>query len=80
MGVIEIIGDRKNSGFCIRCGKDLLIPWNDYQCCDECTRFLVKHKKLAEGKREKSRKVRKNVLSSRNIYRQRGPIGGIPTE
>ena len=48
--MIEIIGDRKNSGFCIRCGTDLLIPWNDFQCCDECTRFLMKHKKLAENK------------------------------
>jgi len=79
MGLIEIIGDRKNSGFCIRCGKDLMIPWNDYQCCPDCTEFLKHHKKLAEKRKVKSARVKKNIISSSTIMRQRKPIGGIPT-
>jgi predicted nucleic acid-binding Zn ribbon protein len=79
MGLIEIIGDRKNSGFCIRCGKDLLIPWNDYQCCPDCTEFLAYHKKLAENRKVKSTRVKKCVIPSYAIARQRKTIGGIPT-
>ena len=78
--MIHVVGDRRNTGFCIKCGTTLVIPWNDYQCCAECTRKLEYLKKGAEKKKGKITKVGKNILKSNAIMRQRKPIGGIPQQ
>ena len=80
MGEIILLGDRRNTGFCLKCGTDLVIPWNDYQCCTECTKFLAHHKKLAESRTEPSKRVKKNIIPRYNIALQRKPIGGIPRD
>lgn len=76
--MIHVIGDRRNTGFCIKCGTTLMIPWNDYQCCPGCTKELEYHKKVAEKKTGKTTKVGKKILTRYAIMRQRKPIGGIP--
>jgi len=76
---IHVVGDRRNTGFCMMCGADLLLPWNDYQCCPKCTEKLAYIKKVTEQRKGKVRKVKKNVLKSNTVMRQRKPIGGIPT-
>ena len=75
---IDVIGDRRNTGFCMMCGTTLMIPWNDYQCCPECTRKITHIRKVTEARKEKIRKVGKNIIKSNAIMRQRKPIGGIP--
>lgn len=77
---IHVVGDRRNTGFCMMCGTDLMIPWNDYQCCSKCTEKLSYIKKITEVRKDKIRKVGKNILKSNTIMRQRKPIGGIPIE
>ena len=80
MGGIILLGDRRNTGFCLNCGTDLLIPWNDYQCCVKCTEQLVGCKKTVENRKTKSTGVKKHVVHKGLISRQRKPIGGIPRE
>jgi len=74
--MIHVIGDRRSTGFCIKCGTDLMIPWNDYQCCPECTEELEYHKKVAEQRKGKA--PGKKIMPSRNIMRQYKRLGGIP--
>jgi len=76
--MIEVIGDRRNTGFCLMCGTTLMIPWNDYQCCDNCTRRIVNCRKTVENRKGKVRKVRRDVVHKMKIAKQRKPIGGIP--
>jgi predicted amidophosphoribosyltransferase len=76
MGVIIRPGDRRNTGFCLMCGTDLIVPWNDYQCCSGCTDKLEYHKKFAEM--NKSKKRNRTILKSKEIMRQIKPIGGVP--
>lgn len=75
---IHVIGDRRNTGFCIKCGKDLQIPWNDFQCCTKCTKKLEHLIGVTKKRKEKVTKVGKKVVNSRTVMRQRKPIGGIP--
>ena len=77
MGIIRP-GQRFGTGFCLMCGTDLIIPWNDYQCCTECTGKLEYHKKLAERNSGKKNKGKKHVMMSKDVMRQVRPIGGIP--
>jgi len=81
--VIVTFGDRKHSGFCLKCGTDILEPYNDYQCCVKCTRDI----ELA--KVEQARKSKhyhgmgkitppndgKICIQSQDILRQAMPIG-----
>jgi len=73
---IHTLGDRRHSGFCLMCGTDLMIPWNDYQCCTECTKFIQECQTITRMSKDK--RSRKKILNSRDIMRQAGPIGGIP--
>jgi len=75
---IHVIGDRRNTGFCIKCGTALIIPWNDYQCCVKCTEKLEAIVRTTKNRQGKVKKVRKQSVNSRTIMRQRKPIGGIP--
>lgn len=74
--VIVKLGDRRNSGFCLKCGTDLIVV-NDYQCCSECTEFIeqclakLKHKnKVMKGKVGGM-----GVIDKRSVLRQAVPIG-----
>jgi len=64
-----VVGDRRNTGFCIKCGTELIIPWNDFQCCPKCTEELTYHVKVAKKKKGKNRRVKKDVLISNTIMR-----------
>jgi hypothetical protein len=78
--MIEVIGDRRNTGFCLMCGTDLMIPWNDYQCCGECTKRIVSCRKKVESREGKVNKVRRDIVHKLKIAKQRKTIGGIPQE
>jgi len=75
--VIVTLGDRRNSGFCLMCGTDLIRPWNDYQCCSECTKKI--EWAIAETERKNRAKKGKvggqMVVDRRRILRQVAPIG-----
>ena len=74
--VIVKLGDRRNSGFCLKCGTDLMVV-NDYQCCSECTKFIEQ----CLAKLEHKNKVMKGkvggmfVVDKRRVLRQAVPIG-----
>jgi hypothetical protein len=80
MGEIELLGDRRNTGFCLMCGTDLILPWNDYQCCTKCTERLVGCRKTVENRKTKRTNVKKTIVHRGLIAKQRKPIGGIPRE
>ena len=74
--VIVKLGDRRNSGFCLKCGTTLIVV-NDYQCCSECTEF-IEHclKKLEHKNKVKKGKVGgMGVIDKRQVLRQAVPIG-----
>ena len=76
--VIVTFGDRRNSGFCLKCGATLIQPYNDYQCCSECTEFIegCLQKLAIKQKKSKSKKVGgMAVVDKRNVMRQVAPIG-----
>ena len=74
--MIETLGDRRNSGFCMMCGTDLIVPWNDYQCCSKCTQYIEQSVKTIRMSKDTRR--HKRSISSRDVMRQIKPIGGIP--
>ena len=74
--MIELLGNRLNSGFCLMCGTDLIIPWNDYQCCAEHTAFIEQSQNIIRMSKDYRR--HKRSISSRDVMRQIKPIGGIP--
>ena len=78
--MVEIIrpGQRVGTGFCLMCGTDLIVPWNDYHCCTECTGKHEYHKKLAQRNSGKKNKGKKQAMTSDKIMRQIRPLGGIP--
>lgn len=76
--MIHVVGDRRNTGFCIKCGTELMVPWNDYQCCAKCTELLDSVVRVTKNRQGKVKKVRKQTLNKYAIMRQRKPIGGIP--
>ena len=53
---IDVLGDRRNTGYCLNCGTFLLIkPWNEYQCCPACTDIMetVSRRELNRKKTKK---------------------------
>ena len=74
--VMVKLGDRRNSGFCLKCGSDLIVV-NDYQCCSECTKFIEQClAKLAHKNKVKKGKVGgMRVIDKRLVLRQVVPIG-----
>ena len=76
--VIVKLGDRRNSGFCLKCGTLLVHPYNDYQMCVACTEFIEHCLKKLEHKRKiaKGKKIGgMAVLDKRNVLRQAAPMG-----
>ena len=76
--VIVTFGDRRNSGFCLKCGSLLIQPVNDYQCCSECTEYIEWCLKKLEHKARHAKKGKiggMRVVDRRNILRQVKPIG-----
>jgi len=75
--VIVQLGDRRGSGFCLKCGTDLIVPWNDYQCCAECTKY-IEHCLLElkyKNQRKKGKVGGMRAVDRRNIMRQVRPLG-----
>lgn len=68
-------GDRLNSGFCLKCGSVLILPWNDYQLCSECTKFVRKALYEFEKKRRKVKKMGAIKVRNNQIGKQISPIG-----
>lgn len=75
--MIDTLGDRLHSGFCLQCGAVLIEPINDFQCCSECTKAIMKAKYEFEKKRKKTKKMNnKLVIHAHRIAKQIMPIGG----
>lgn len=73
---IDLLGDRLNSGFCLKCGSLLMLPCNDYQCCSECTKYILEALNKFNYKRKKTKRMNRGVLVSENqIAKQIMPIG-----
>ena len=73
--VIVQLGDRRNSGFCLSCGTSLIVPYNDYQCCPNCTLMIEENLNIFRHKRKKQKKVGTVQVQSKQILRQVAPIG-----
>lgn len=69
------LGDRLNSGFCLKCGQFLLMPWNDYQCCSKCTKDIEQALAAFNYKRKVNHKVGSGRVHRAAINRQASPIG-----
>ena len=69
-------GDRRNSGFCLRCGALLMVtPWNDFQCCPPCTKLLESIQKKVMGSKPGTVKPVNKVGTHRaNVRRQIAPL------
>lgn len=67
-------GDRRNSGFCLRCGALLMVtPWNDFQCCPPCTKLLEEIQRKVRSQRN-VKPVNKKVIHRANVRRQIAPL------
>ena len=73
------MGDRRNSGFCLMCGTNLIQPWNDYQCCSDCTRTITENLQAFERKRKRQKSVGMRSAKTHQIKIQAVPIG-VPIE
>ena len=62
---IETLGDRRNSGFCLMCGTDLITPWNNFQCCVKCTEYIEECQKAAIEKAKTPNRAKKGVMIRR---------------
>lgn len=85
MGMREVIvtlGDRRNSGFCLKCGALLIQPYNDYQCCSKCTAYIqdcIKQLNIKKAKAKDGKVGGMRLIDNRNILKQVSPIG-IPVK
>ena len=71
---IEVLGDRRNSGYCLNCGVLLSItPWNEYQCCPGCTEMIESVQKSTMAKK-RGGSLGGKVILSKNIMRQLRPL------
>lgn len=75
MSDILTMGDRRNSGFCLMCGTNLIQPWNDYQCCTKCTQTIVGNLQAFERKRKRQKKVGMRSAKAHQVKKQNVPIG-----
>ncbi len=72
---IDVLGDRRNTGYCLKCGTLLMVtPWNEYQCCSPCTEIIE-----TVARRELTRKPKKTgggrmVILKPSIMRQLRPM------
>ena len=64
--MIKTLGDRRNSGFCLMCGADLITPWNNFQCCSKCTAYIEECQKAAIEKSKTPNRVKKGVFIQKN--------------
>lgn len=80
--VVITLGDRRNSGFCIKCGDTLLEPFNDFQCCTGCTKTIHEcqdHVAFAkQGGKKMPLKHGGIVINKKDVLRQVAPLG-VPT-
>jgi hypothetical protein len=73
--VIVQLGDRRNSGFCLMCGTNLIEPWNDYQCCTKCTGVIKGNLAALKTKQMGGVKTGSFVITKDKIARQVAPLG-----
>lgn len=74
--LVITLGDRRNSGFCLKCGTGLIPPYNDYQCCSSCTKEIMEAiTELKHKSKAKKGKVGGKLVDRRAILRQVVPIG-----
>ena len=73
--VIVTLGDRRNSGFCLMCGTDLIVPWNDYQCCYKCTKIIQGNIRAMLQKKKMGVKTGTSVLDKSQVARQVTSLG-----
>lgn len=69
-------GDRRNSGFCLRCGALLMVtPWNDYQCCPDCTKIIEDiQRRVTNAKPGTVKAVNKKMILRPTVRRQIAPL------
>ena len=72
---IDLLGDRLNSGFCLKCGTLLIQPWNDYQTCSACTADIERALNAFHHKRKLHKKVGSGRVHRAVIQKQMMPIG-----
>ena len=66
--MIHVIGDRRNSGFCLMCGGILIEPINSIQCCSECTKKIQNDIQEFHRKRKQVDKMKsKNIVHKKQI-------------
>ena len=71
--MIDTLGSRLNSGFCLKCGAVLMIvPWNDYQCCADCTKVI--EGAVARARGNKTKLINRPVILRQQIARQVSPL------
>jgi len=73
--MIDLLGDRLNSGFCLKCGALLMMPWNDYQMCGTCTGETERALAAFYKKRKLYKKVGSGRVHRGQIHKQMMPIG-----
>jgi len=65
---IETLGDRRNSGFCLMCGSDLIVPWNNFQCCAKCTAYIEECQKAAIEKSKNPNRAKKGMVLKKSDF------------
>ncbi len=71
---IDVLGDRRNTGYCLMCGTLLMIePWNEYQCCPKCTEIIETVVKSTIAKKDPVPLGGKSILN-KSIMRQLRPL------
>jgi len=78
--MVDLLGDRLNSGFCLKCGTYLMLPWNDYQTCSICTADIKRALAAFAYKRKRNPKVGSSKVHRAMINKQILPIGVPVTE
>jgi len=73
--MIDLLGDRLNSGFCLKCGSLLILPMNDYQTCSGCTADIERALAAFRHKRKHNKRVGSARTHRAFINRQMMPIG-----
>lgn len=68
MGAIITLGDRRNSGFCLMCGTDLITPWNEFQCCHKCTKYIEECQVAAIEKAKVPNRVKDGTILTRGSF------------
>ena len=70
------MGSRLNSGKCVSCNTPLILPYNYYQCCSQCTAKIEAIVQKTKGSKPKPKFLKpmlNKVVDRRSILRQLRP-------